>query len=169
MAQPALADLAAAHGELAAFVRGLPDEALDWRADDESWSLKQTIAHVTHAYDFYLMIVEETLGAGFGTVRLHPELAGWQRLLATDAAVNACSTVSAALELFNQACERLNLALEHLSPEELDREFVLLPVRPDDGAVTRTLRRRVLDIAADHLREHKAQMSDTLTRWQAVQ
>jgi uncharacterized damage-inducible protein DinB len=167
MAQPALADLAAAHGELAAFVRGLPDEALDWRADDESWSLKQTIAHVTHAYDFYLMIVEETLGAGFGTVQLHPELAGWQRLLATDAAVNACTTVSAALDLFNQAYERLNSVLEHLTLEELDHEFVLLPLRPDAEAVTRTLRRRVLETAADHLREHQAQMSDTLAGWRS--
>jgi uncharacterized damage-inducible protein DinB len=169
MAQPEMADLAAAHGEIGAFICGLPDEAPDWRADDESWSLKQALAHITHAYDFYLMIVEETLGAGFGTVRLHPELAGWQRLLATDAAVNACSTVSAALELFNHAYGRLSLALEHLSPEEMDREFVLLPLRPDDEAVTRTLRRRVLDIAADHLREHKAQMSDMLAGWQAVQ
>jgi uncharacterized damage-inducible protein DinB len=168
MVQPETAGLAAAHDEVAAYIRGLPDEALDWRDDDENWSLKQTIAHISHAYDFYVMIVDETLAAGFGTVRLHPELAGWQRLVATDAAVNACATVTAALDLFNEAHERLMLSFAQLTPADLDYEFVLLPWQPDAEAVTTTLRRRVLETATDHLREHQAQMSDTLARWRAT-
>ena len=39
--------------------------------------------------------------------------------------------------------------------------------QPDAQPETTTLRQRVLQTAADHLREHQAQLAETLVRWRA--
>jgi hypothetical protein len=49
-----------------------------------------------------------------------------------------------------------------LNSQELDQPFVLVSWQP---TITTTLRKRVLQMAASHLREHKPQLSNTLMQW----
>ena len=116
------------------------------------------------------MIVEEARASAFGAVRLdrYRELAGWQRMQATDAAVAQCATVPEALNRFEAAYERLLAVLHGLTPVELDRPFVLYEPQPAAKPVTTTLRRRVVAMAASHLREHQAQVAETLSHWRAA-
>src|ERR671926_155694 len=78
-----------AHDAVVPLIRTIPDAALDWQPSSDVWSLKQIISHLAHANDFYVMIVNEVRTTRFGTVQLHRDLAGWQQMLATDAAVFA--------------------------------------------------------------------------------
>src|SRR5262249_35102505 len=137
-------ELTAAHQGVVAVVESIQDAALDWCPEEEEWSLKQTIGHIAHAYDFFVMIVEEARAQDFGSVRLYQELAGWQRMLNTDGAVAACSTVSAALARLEQAYKQALPVLQGITPEELDHPFVLYSWRPDAAPVGTTLRQRVL-------------------------
>ena len=77
----------AAHDEIVATIRTIPDAALDWQPASEDWTLKYVIGHLAHANDFYVMIVDEARAMSFGNVRLHPELEGFRRMMATAAAV----------------------------------------------------------------------------------
>lgn len=160
------ANLTAAHDETAAILSTIPDGALDWQPDETSWSLKRILGHLTHAYEFYLLIVEEARKSRFGTVKLHPDLPGWKRVEQTDAAVLACPTTAEACALFNATHARAIAILGEISLQELDRPFVLDSWRPDVAPVTTTLRTRVLEAAADHLREHHDHLRETLAQWQ---
>src|SRR5215472_11934704 len=92
MEAASIQDLMAAHDEIVALIATISDAALDWQPDEASWSLKRTLAHITHAYAFYLMIVDEARTRDFGAVRLHPDLPGWRRVEEIDATVLACVT-----------------------------------------------------------------------------
>lgn len=163
------AELVAAHDGVAAAIGALPDAALDWQPGGGAWSLKQVIGHLAAANDFYLMVVEEARATAFGTVRLHSGLVGWQRALAADAEVARCEGAPAALEAVERAYRRLLAVLEGLTSKELDRPFVFLDQQPGEPpATTTTLRARVLARAVGHLREHQAQVADTLARWRAA-
>lgn len=163
------AELVAAHDGVAAAIGAIPDAALDWQPGGGAWSLKQVIGHLATANDFYLMVVEEARAADFGAVRLHSGLAGWQRALAADAEVARGEGAPAALDCFERAYRRLLAVLEGLTSEELDRPFVFLDQQPGEPpATTTTLRERVLARAVGHLREHQAQLADTLARWRAA-
>src|SRR5262249_19770815 len=116
----------------------------------------------------FVMIVEEARAQDFGSVRLYQELAGWQRMLNTDGAVAACSTVSAALARLEQAYQQALPVLQGITPEELDHPFVLYSWRPDAAPVGTTLRQRVLRTATEHLHEHRAQLAESLARWRAA-
>jgi uncharacterized damage-inducible protein DinB len=160
-----IAAVAEAHAAMVALIETIPDAALDWRPSEDEWSLKQTIGHVAHAYDFYLTIIEETRASDFGHVHLVPGSAGWQRIVATDAAVMQCATVSAVLDRLTLAYQTAMAIFEGLTSEELDRPFVLYAWRPDVKTEHCTFRQRVLQTAADHLQEHQAQVADILTHW----
>lgn len=166
----ATTEVTAAHAEVVAIIRAIPDAALDWQPGGGDWSLRQIISHLAHANDFYLMIVEEACAGAFGAVRLdrYRELAGWQRMQATDAAVARCTTVPEALDRFEEAYGRLLTVLNGLTPVELDRPFVLYEPQPAAEPMTTTLRRRVVAMAASHLRDHQAQVAETLARWRAA-
>jgi uncharacterized damage-inducible protein DinB len=169
MGTTATVDLIAAHDQIVAVIRMIPDAALDWRPGGENWTLKDIISHLAHANDFYVMIVDEARATNYARVRLHPELAGFRQMTATDAAVVQCATVLAALACFERAFQRMLTVLQGCAPEELDRPFSLsLSWQPDIEPVTTTLAQRVLTTAVDHLREHQTQLSDTLARWQAT-
>jgi len=161
-------DSTAAHDEVVTLIRTIPDAALDWQPGGTDWSLRQIVSHLAHANDFYVMIVDEVHASKFGTVRLHRELAGVQRMAATDAEVARCTNVLATLDCFERAYRRLWAVLNTLTPEELDRPFVLYSWQPDAEPDATSLRQRVIRRATDHLREHQAQLKDTLTRWQAT-
>lgn len=161
-----LADLAAAQHDFMALITTIPDAALDWTPDETSWSLKQTLGHIAHAYDFFVLIVEEARTSQFGVVKLHPELPGWRRLQDTNAAVLACATTAEVCAQLNAVYQRAFAILSAISPEELDRSFTLDESSPDVAPVATTLRKRVLEIVADHLREHHTQLTKTLARWQ---
>jgi|SRR5579872_6465146 len=169
METDSLADLAAAQNDIMTLITTSPDAALDWKPDETSWSLKQTLAHVAHAYDFYLMIVEEARKSAFGVVKLHPDLPGWRRLQDTDAAVLACATTAEVCGQLNVVYQRAVAILSAISPEELDRSFTLESWRPDVAPETTTLRKRVLEMVADHLREHYGQLAETLAQWRDEQ
>ncbi len=162
MTGSATTDLEAAHDAVVADIAAIPDAALDWRPGGEEWSLRQIVGHLAHANDFYVMIVEEARAQGFGEVTLHPGLPGWRRMQDTDAAVAACADVPAVLDCFERTYGRLLALLRGLTPEELDRPFVLRSPQP---TVTTTLRERVVRTAAEHLREHQSHLAETLARW----
>jgi hypothetical protein len=105
------ADLAATHEEVIALIKEIPSEALNWQPSKEEWSLKQTISHLAHANDFYVMIVEETRANRFSIVHLHRGLDGWQRMSATDAEIAQCRTISEMLDCFENAYQRMLLLL----------------------------------------------------------
>jgi hypothetical protein len=164
-----LADLLAAHDEVLPLMRTVPDIALDWRPATEEFSFKQILVHLTHANDFYLMIVEEVRAANFGIVRLHEELPGWQRMGATDAEAWQCTTVPALCDCFERAYQRMFAILQVITAEELDRPFVLYSMQTNIEPLHTTLRRRVIEMAANHIHEHHAQLADILARWQTTQ
>ncbi len=159
------ADIVDAHDSVVPLIRTIPDAALDWQPSSDSWSLKQIISHLAHANDFYVMIVDEVRATGFGTVRLHPDLAGWQQMAATNAAVAACTTAQAVLDCFERTYQRMMDVLTDIRLEELDQPFVFW--RADDKAQTTTLRQRVIQMAAEHMREHGPQLTQTLASWQS--
>lgn len=98
MREELLPRLRAAHQRVAALIGSIPDAALDWQPDEDSWSLKRIVAHVAHAYDFYLLIVEQARAADFGTATLDPGMPGWRRVETTDAAVLGCRDKPAVLD-----------------------------------------------------------------------
>jgi uncharacterized damage-inducible protein DinB len=163
--QAALATLNTAYDAVAPLIQAIPDESLDWRPGEDEFSLKQIVVHLTHANDFYLMIVEEVRAANFSIVRLHRESLGWQRMAATDAEAMQCTSVAALSECFERAYQRLLTTLMEVTKGELERPFVLYSMQPDTEPLTTTLRHRVFLTAADHLREHQAQLADTLAQW----
>jgi hypothetical protein len=166
MAGTVTADLEAAHDVVVADIAAIPDAALDWRPGGEEWPIRQILGHLVHANDFYVMIVDAARAAEFGEVELHPGLPGWRRMQDTDAAVAACADVPAVLDCFERTFGRLLALLRGLTPEELDRPFVLRSPQP---TVTTTLRERVVRTAAEHLREHQAHLEETLTRWREAE
>ncbi|HSH80915.1 MAG TPA: GNAT family N-acetyltransferase [Herpetosiphonaceae bacterium] len=170
MAVKTTAELAAAHDVVVRVIRTIPDAALDWQSDGEDWSLRSVISHLAHANDFYVTIVDEARARNFGSVRLHPDMAGLQHMATTDAAIAQSSTAAAALACFERTYEHLLAVLEDITSEELDRPFVLSYTwQPEVEPVTTTLRERVIETATSHLREHQAQVLETLTRWQITQ
>jgi len=169
MAVTATGDLVAAHAEVVAVIQAIPDVTLDWQPGGEDWSLKQIIGHLAHANDFYIMIVDQARASNFGIVRLHRELAGWQRMADTDAQVAQCASVLAAQDCFERTYQRMLAVLQNSTPEELDQPLVFYSWRQDAEPENTTLRQRVIQRAAEHIREHQAQLTDTLARWQATQ
>ena len=166
--EPSLtADIADAHDAVVLLIRAIPDGALDWQPSPDAWSLKQIISHLAHANDFYVMIVEEVRTTHFGIVQLHPNLAGWQQMMLTDATVAVCTSTAAALDCFEHTYQRMRDILETIRAEEVDQPFVFW--RADNEPHTTTLRQRVIVMAAEHLREHQVHLSDTLALWQATQ
>jgi hypothetical protein len=165
MGEDELSRLRAAHLRVATLVGTIPVAALDWQADADAWSPKRIVAHIVHAYDFFLLIVEQARATDFGTARLDPGLPGWRRVEATDAAVMACRDVSAVLDQLAAARDRALAVFEAITPDELDRPFMLASLRPDAAPQTTTLRHRVLEVAAEHLDEHHAHLAETLARW----
>jgi uncharacterized damage-inducible protein DinB len=168
MTNEATAELSAAHEAVTALIGIIPDEALDWQPGEGGWSLKQTIGHIAHAYDFYVAIIEQARADQFGTVRLQAKSPGWYRLLAIDAAIAQCASVPAVLERMAQTYQRALAVFEGLTAEELDRSFVFYTWRADAQPEPTTLRRRVLQTAADHLREHRGQLAETFAQWKAA-
>ncbi len=162
MTGSATTDLEAAHDAVVADIAAIPDAALDWRPGGDEWPIRQIVGHLAHANDFYVMIVEEARAADFGEAELHPGLPGWQAMQDTDAAVAACADVRAVLDCFERTYGRLLALLRVLTPEELDRPFVLRSPQP---TITTTLRERVVRTAAEHLREHRTHLEETLARW----
>lgn len=168
MAATEVTAVAETHTAIVALIETIPDAALDWRPSADEWSLKQTIAHIAHAYDFYITIIEETCASDFGDVYLVPGSAGWRRIEATDTAVMQCATIPAALDRLTLAYQSAMAIFEGLAPAELERPFMLHAWRPDAETEHCTFRQRVLQTAADHLREHQAQVADSLAHWQAA-
>ena len=166
MAGTVTADLEAAHAAVVADIAAIPGAALDWRPGGEEWPIRQIVGHLAHANDFYVMIVDAARAAQFGEVTLHPGLPGWGQMQDTDAAVAACADASAVLECFERTYQRLLARLCGLTPEELDRPFVLRSPQP---TVTTTLRERAVRTAAEHLREHQTHLAETLARWRKAQ
>ncbi|MFN8487907.1 MAG: DinB family protein [Caldilineaceae bacterium] len=164
-----LSDLVATHGEVSPLFQSVPNESLNWKFDENGWSVKQILVHLTHANDFYLMILEEARAANFGAVRLHTELPGWQRMVATDTEAWQCGNVAELYNCFGQAFQRLMADLETFTEDELDQPFELYEMQPNAKALPTTLRQRVLQIAENHLREHKDQLTETLVHWQSIQ
>ncbi len=162
MAETTTAELEAAHDAVVADIAALPDAALDWQPGGDECPIRQIVGHLAHANDFYVMIVEEARAQGFGEAELHPGLPGWQAMQETDAAVAGCADVPAVLDCFERTYGRLLALLRGLTPEELDRPFVLCSPQP---TVTTTLRERVARTAAEHLREHRTHLAETLARW----
>jgi hypothetical protein len=167
MEQNITADLRLAHDEVVIRIRTIPDAALDWKPDNEAWSLRQILGHLAHANDFYMMIIDEARATQFGDVRLHPGLAGWHAMSATDAAVAECTTVQAMLDCFQRTFWHMLDIVQDLQPAELDREFRFS--RPNAEPWTTTLRQRVLAMAAEHIREHQSHLSETLAAWHLIQ
>jgi hypothetical protein len=163
--QAPLVDLLAAHDEVAPVFRAVPDASLDWRLGEEEFTVKQILVHLTHANDFYLMIVEAARADNFDRVRLHTELPGWQRMAATDAEASRCTSVAALYECFERAFQRLLIVLTGITAAELERPFVLYELKPTAEPHLTTLKQRVLHMAASHLREHQVQLSETLASW----
>ena len=161
-----LTDLAKAHDEVSVIIQQVPDRALDWQSSTDEWSLKQTIGHLAHANDFYIMIVTAARATVFGTAKLHPELAGWKHMATTDAAVAQCTTTLGVYDCFEHTYQLMLTVLRGITHEELDRPFVFC--QPDREPYTTTLRQRVVLMATNHLREHKTQLSNTLAGWQAI-
>ncbi len=168
MREELLPRLRAAQQRVAALIGSIPDAALDWQPDEDSWSLKRIVAHIAHACDFYLLIVEQARAADFGTVTLDPGMPGWRRVEATDAAVLECRDVPAVLDQLAATRDRALAIFEAITPGELDRPFTLASWRPDAAPQTTTLRHRVLEMATDHLDEHHAHLAETLARWQGA-
>lgn len=165
----ALIDLVTAYDDVASLFQAVPDDSLDWRPHKDEFSLKQILVHLTHANDFYLMIVEETLAMNFAVVRLHSGLPGWQRMGVTDAEAWQCQNVASLYECFERAFQRLLTVLAGITDEDFERVFVLYEMQPEAEARTVTLAERVIQMAASHLREHRAQLAETLTGWQSTQ
>ena len=159
-------ELTTAHDAVIRAISAVPEEALDWQPGGEEWPIRQILGHLAHANDFYAMIVDAARAADFGEAELHPGLPGWRRMQDTDAAVAACADVPALLDCFERTYGRLLALLRGLTPEELDRPFVLRSPQP---TVTTMLRERVVRTAAEHLREHQAHLAETLARWRAAQ
>jgi hypothetical protein len=157
-----IADVAVAHDAVVSLIQAIPDAALDWQPDND-WSLRQIIGHLAHANDFYVMIVDEARTTHFGTIQLHPELAGWQQMGATDAQIAQCTTTHAVLDCFECTYQRMLKVFRGLRVEELDRPFVFC--QPKAVPTTTTLRQRVIQMAADHIREHQSHLSAILARW----
>ena len=156
-----------AHDSVVPLISTIPDAALGWQPSSDSWSLKQIISHLAHANDFYVMIVDEARATRFGTLQLHPNLVGWQQMLATDAAVAACTTTVAVLDCFERTYQGMLDVLADIQPQELDQPFIFW--QPDNQPYTTTLRQRVIQMAAEHMREHQVHLSDTLTLWQTTE
>ena len=164
-APPELTQLQQAHAELTAFIQIIPDDALDWHSADGEWPLKETIAHVAHAYDFYILILDQARAQDFTSVTMRNELPGWQALFCTDDAVKSCQTTSAVLSALQQAYDHVLTHFQTITHEELDRPFTYDSTRPDEPPYTTTLRYRVLQKAISHIHEHIPQLHDTLARW----
>lgn len=161
-----IAELTAAHAEVVAVIRTIPDMALDWQPSSDDWSFRQIVGHLAHANDFYVLIMDEVRASNFGCLKLHLELPGFQRMLATDAEVTQCTTVFAVLDCFEHAYQRMLAVLQTIRPVEFDQSFVLWYAwKPDVVPETTTLRQRVLATATSHIQEHQAQLVDTLARW----
>jgi DinB superfamily len=156
-----------AHDAVVPLIRTIPDAALDWQPNTDVWSLKQIISHLAHANDFYVMIVDEVRATRFGTVQLPPDLTGWQQMAATDAAVAVCRTTLGVLNCFERTYRRMLEVLATIRGEELDLPFVFW--QRDNQPYTTTLRQRVIQMAAEHLREHQVHLSNTLALWQTTQ
>ena len=160
-------DLRAAIESVSGAIGAVPASAFDWRPGEAEFSPKQIVAHLASANDFYVMIVDEARTTQFGDVRLHPGLAGWRSMQATDAAIAQCMTTLAALDCFERTYQRMLEVLDEIRPEELDRPFVFW--RPDTAPSTTTLRQRVIGMAAEHMREHLPHLSRSLAEWHMIQ
>lgn len=169
MSDQLVAALQAAHEQVVALARTIGDQAFDWQPDAQSWSPKRTLAHITSAYDFYVMIVEQARAAEFGTVSLPLDSAVWQPMLATETMALACTDVASLLDLLASVYGWAVLEFQGITPEELDRSFVLMPWQAEGTPVTTTLRARVLETATSHLREHRQQLEEILAAWRLAQ
>jgi len=163
-----IADVEAAHDATVALIHPIPDAALDWQPDSDTWSLKQIIGHLAHAHDFYVTIVEEARAAHFGILQLHTGLAGWQRMADTDAAVAHCTTTQAVLGCFEQTYQRMLAILHSITPEECQRPFVFQSWQSNAKPLTTTLQQRVIEMVASHMHEHQPQLLQTLASWQSL-
>lgn len=165
MSDELLSELQASHEQVVALARTIPDEAFDWQPDADSWSLKRTLAHITSAYDFYVMIVEQARAADFGTVSLPLDSAVWQPMRATESMALACKDVASLLDLLASVYGWTLLEFQGITSDELDRSLVLMPWQDGGKPETTTLRARVLEMATRHLREHHQQLEETLAAW----
>lgn len=155
--------LVTAHDEVVATIEAIPDKVLDRQPGDGEWSPRYIISHMAHTNEFYLSIIEQARSAGFARVRLDPEPAV-QRMRGIDDEIAQRATVPDVLDGFERACRRLLTELETLTPEEVDRPFILDSGQVYDEPGATTLRERVMERAAEHLREHRAQLAATLAR-----
>jgi hypothetical protein len=162
MEQRITTNIVIAHDSVVELIRGIPDEALDWRPSHNAWSIKQIVGHLAHANDFYVMIVGEVRATYFGNVHLHPDLVGWQQMATTDAKIASCITTSEVLNCFEHTYHRMLEILNTIQPDELDQPFIFW--QPDKESYATTLRQRVIQMAANHINEHQLQLSDTLAR-----
>jgi hypothetical protein len=140
-------------------IQAIPDPALDWRPSSSEWSNRQVLAHVTHANDFYTMIVHEVLRSAFRSVDLVRDSADYRAMMATDEAVMKCATTAMAVSIFESTFGRFIAALDSAPPDDLGRSFALTyEWRRADPPERTNLRERVMDAAIDHIREHAAEL-----------
>jgi hypothetical protein len=162
---PELAQLQKAQAEFTDLVSMIPYDALDWQPAGNEWPLRETIAHVAHAYDFYSLILNLARASNFTTVTMYRDLPGWQALRVTDAAIKACHTSDELLAAFNQAFAKALTHFQTITPEELDIPFTYDHASPDEAPYTTTLRHRILEKATEHAHEHIPQITNTLAQW----
>ena len=160
----ALDALQDAFGTVLQAIFEVPDKSLEWQKGDGEFSVKQIIAHLTSANDFYLAIVEDTIASNFGEVRTIDTSPGYRRMYETDALAMQCKNTVDLAAYFEQAFVRLRTALEGVNGADLDKPFIYYGWQKDEPYAT-TLRQRVIAIAAEHMIEHKVQLEDSVTGW----
>ena len=151
--------------DIATEIDQLPPDAFDWKSSDDEWSCREIVAHVSHANDFYVMICEEAVQSEFGLVELTRQLPGYALMVQTNGAVLSVSSIDEANSLFEERFQRLITVLDELSVEKLARPFTLSLDWSNEPAHSTTLRRRVIDVAREHMIEHRAQLADTVAKW----
>ncbi|MBI4305129.1 MAG: DinB family protein, partial [Chloroflexi bacterium] len=139
------AALGEARNLLVAAIRKIPDEALDYRPAPSEWSVREIVAHVANANDFYTMIIHAARRSAFESVTLVRDSADYRMVAATNDSVMRCATTSAALAAFEAAFDRMIAAMGDVRPDEWDREFSLVySWRPSDLPEVTNLKKRVI-------------------------
>lgn len=160
------AETIAAHDDVVAIIRSIPDTALDWQPGGEEWSLKQVIGHLAGAGIFFAYILDSARATDFGPVTLSREEI-IRRGAEQQVALQRCKTTNDVLENFQQGYDKTLQAIASMTLEEVDRPFQLQELRPGSEPSQVTLRSRFVDRFGAHLRDHEGQLKATIASWRA--
>jgi hypothetical protein len=128
----------------------VPEGDLNWREDDEGWSIRQIIHHVTEDCNVYAFIIEQALATP-GCKVVFGEFPGndaWGEALDWDS-----RPVEASRELMRAHRQFLVELVGHF-PDRLDNQVHFYTGDSDEEVPARNTVKKMIEMLTEHMAEH---------------